>query len=138
MTAAQPAAAGGRRTGGLHSLKAPAIVALLTLAHAAAIVVFSKGFLLNRVELPQRSSCSDYASGWRMAESGKGDATTSSGSCVTAPFDRTVLLVLDALRYDFVLPSASGAPFPTTSMPKLLALLGEAVGGWPGPRFGGR
>lgn len=56
---------------------------LLTL-HTAALALFTRGFLLTRVHLAQRNS----------------DPPTASPS--PPPYDRVVWLMIDALRYDFV------------------------------------
>ncbi|WOG90976.1 hypothetical protein DCAR_0310223 [Daucus carota subsp. sativus] len=73
----------------------------ILLLHCIAIVLFTSGFLLTRTELSQFSRCSDVFESpcFRNQESGL-------GKCWTKPaVDRVVIIVLDALRFDFVAPS---------------------------------
>uniref|UniRef100_A0A1D1YWQ8 GPI ethanolamine phosphate transferase 3 n=1 Tax=Anthurium amnicola TaxID=1678845 RepID=A0A1D1YWQ8_9ARAE len=93
--------------------------AVILLLHAAAAVLFTRGFLLTRTELPFYSACSDLSAspcsttpascpppsnGTSEADPGGGGG---SGKCWTRPaVDRLVIIVLDALRFDFVAPSA--------------------------------
>ncbi|GMR53087.1 hypothetical protein PMAYCL1PPCAC_23282, partial [Pristionchus mayeri] len=54
-----------------------------------ALFLFQSGFLLKRVQLHDKSTCSDVS--------------LSSSSCwIPSSFDRVVLVVIDALRFDFV------------------------------------
>jgi hypothetical protein len=79
----------------------PRLVLLLLAAQAASLGVFLSGFLLTRIELP--------------------DVSTDS-LATQAPIDRVVIVLVDALREDFVFASPP-------RMPQLLQLLDEAVGG---------
>ncbi|XP_047170139.1 GPI ethanolamine phosphate transferase 3-like isoform X2 [Vigna umbellata] len=68
------------------------------LLHLVAILLFTAGFLLTRTELPYHSHCSDVSSSPCFS--------SNNGSCWTKPaVNRLVLIVLDALRFDFVVPS---------------------------------
>lgn len=94
--------------------------ALLLLLHLAALGLFVRGFLLTRVHLPQRTAA-------------------SAGDAAAAPYDRVVWLMIDALRYDFVVadgryrcPNASGAVCHQGHMPYLSQLARHPVGGWVG------
>ena len=101
-----------------------ALMVLMALAHAISIVLFAKGFLLARLELSHVSTCADFP--------GVDPSTVSMAQppCSAEPaFDRTVLLMVDALRYDFVFPERN-SPFSSTSMPRLVDLLHSAVS-WP-------
>ncbi len=65
------------------------------------------GFLSTRIELQRNSSMSDY--------------------CVPAPtFDRVVLLIVDAMRTDFVFPTEKRL-MHEGQMPKTAAMLEQAV-----------
>lgn len=64
-----------------HRCAAPAAFALL---HLVALACFVRGFLLTRVHLTERA------------------AATSPDAAAKAPYDRVVWLMIDALRYDFV------------------------------------
>ncbi|KAL4452193.1 hypothetical protein ABPG75_007855 [Micractinium tetrahymenae] len=59
---------------------------LLLILHVTALALFVHGFLLTRVHLPQRSSA----------------PPTAAASPPLPPYDRVVWLMMDALRYDFV------------------------------------
>ena len=130
------------------------LLATFTALHAAAVALFSSGFLLTRVELTQRSRCNDDGCGVgaRVAQEphdrrqcvpeadkqctdGRFDAasardasktaahwkpgqpdnqaeagTVTSGCCGQPQYSKTLWLIIDALRFDFVLhePAALG------------------------------
>ncbi|GMJ10472.1 hypothetical protein like AT5G17250 [Hibiscus trionum] len=70
--------------------------ALIMFLHIIAVLIFTKGFLLTRTELPHSSHCSDLS-----------QSPCHSSSCWTKPaVDRLIIIVLDALRFDFVAPSS--------------------------------
>ncbi|CAH9088478.1 unnamed protein product [Cuscuta europaea] len=90
--------------------------------HGLAIYLFTKGFLLTRTELSQYSQCSDIhnspcfqpPSSFINRKKEEHEETTKhsphvnnqSQSCWTKQsVDRLVIIVLDALRFDFVAPS---------------------------------
>ncbi|XP_028773569.1 GPI ethanolamine phosphate transferase 3-like [Neltuma alba] len=82
---------------------------LTLLLHVVAIFLFTRGFLLTRTELPYYSSCSDISQSPCFSSSDNLNSTTNSsdGSCWTKPaINRLVIIVLDALRFDFVAPSS--------------------------------
>ncbi|KAI9660669.1 MAG: mannose-ethanolamine phosphotransferase gpi13 [Bathelium mastoideum] len=78
-----------------------AFFTLLLILHALGIYLFTTGFLLTRLVLEQKSSCSvppieltnSYAAG--SAEAGCWHPKT---------FQKAVVLIVDALRYDFTVP----------------------------------
>ncbi|KAL1372883.1 GPI ethanolamine phosphate transferase 3 isoform X1 [Arachis hypogaea] len=73
------------------------------LLHIAAIVLFTRGFLLTRTELPHYSNSSDVSESQCLYSSSHNNTTTSSW---TKPaVNRLIIIVLDALRFDFVAPS---------------------------------
>jgi len=88
-----------------------------TMALAAmAVAVFVQGFLLTRVELPEFSACGDaLQEGWPVGELADGGG---SGCWGPPAYERVVLVVVDALRYDMVVPPPGGA----SKMPRLLAI----------------
>lgn len=67
--------------------------------HAVGLLLFCKGFLLKRVVLPNHAKCSD------SADSVSHHHYNNVTSCNTfsRPFRRVVWLLIDALRYDFIL-----------------------------------
>ncbi|XP_004508065.1 GPI ethanolamine phosphate transferase 3 isoform X2 [Cicer arietinum] len=71
------------------------------LLHLLAIILFTTGFLLTRTELPYYSHCTDLSNSPCFPPS-----PNNNGSCWTKPsINRLVIIVLDALRFDFVAPS---------------------------------
>ncbi|XP_010549800.1 PREDICTED: GPI ethanolamine phosphate transferase 3 [Tarenaya hassleriana] len=104
------------------------------LIHLVAILFFTRGFLLTRTELPFHSTCSDVSLSPCLASpppdhvsnSISGSNLSQSGGnlhqqpkCWTKPaVDRVIIIVLDALRIDFVAPS-SFFPEPKPWMDKL-------------------
>ncbi|KAK4268349.1 hypothetical protein QN277_025018 [Acacia crassicarpa] len=82
---------------------------LTLLLHVLAIFLFTRGFLLTRNELPYYSNCADISQSPCLFSSDHLNRTTNSsnGSCWTKPaITRLVIIVLDALRFDFVAPSS--------------------------------
>ncbi|KAJ7980495.1 GPI ethanolamine phosphate transferase 3 [Quillaja saponaria] len=83
--------------------------------HVLAILIFTRGFLLTRTELPYYSNCSDisespcfsYTTPSSSSPNHSQSGTNSSDrACWTKPIvNRLVIIVLDALRFDFVAPS---------------------------------
>lgn len=79
----------------------------LLAVHAVGIFYFTSGFLLTRLVLDEQSSC---------AVNPLGDASSSShvsdpakGCWHPKTFDRAVVVLIDALRYDFTVPVGSGS-----------------------------
>lgn len=149
-----------------ESQKTVALRCILAIAivHTAAILAFTGGFLLTRVQLPSFSGPSDAASAalsWRVsnepacsnspphtptasiAESAsKGNRATAAEDDAQEAFKsglphyrKTVVMIIDALRYDFVLlpntsnPGGSAAASHTRQMPLTRRLLHSAVRG---------
>ena len=91
---------------GLSSAKwlAFSVLIYVFILHASTLYLFTRGFLLTRLSLPNVSSCS---------------------ICTLAPtHSRLVLLVIDALRFDFVSPEPAITPSPyyhhVLTLPSLL------------------
>lgn len=75
-------------------------VVLLMALHSVGILIFTRGFLLTRTELPYHSSCSDISQSPCSSSQSKANKTQSDPQCWTKPVvDRLVIIVLDALRY---------------------------------------
>ncbi|CAN1345017.1 GPI ethanolamine phosphate transferase 3 [Linum perenne] len=71
----------------------------ILLLHGLAILIFTKGFLLTRTELPYYSSCSDVSESPCFSN-------PEDQHCWSKPaVDRVVIIILDALRFDFLAPS---------------------------------
>ncbi|PWN18126.1 hypothetical protein BCV69DRAFT_285423 [Microstroma glucosiphilum] len=102
-----------------HAITRPAwsaiaILALVALSHLAGLHLFTSGFLLRRDEVTGVATCdtasprslpapprsSDEADLWAWDA-----AIEEQGECtLPAAFDRAVVLIIDALRYDFIAP----------------------------------
>lgn len=89
------------RTGNWGSRKCACCVFLsIMVINGFAILLFTRGFLLTRSELSQHSQCGDVLQSPCFPPQQNGSA------CWTKPaVDRLVIIVLDALRFDFVAPS---------------------------------
>ncbi|EAA27912.1 hypothetical protein GE21DRAFT_4137 [Neurospora crassa] len=90
----------------------------LLLIHVAGIAYFTSGFLLTRLMLDEKSVCDapptlntstngvvDILPNW------KGKGTVDGGCWHPKTFERAVVVVIDALRYDFTVPIKDDAPF---------------------------
>lgn len=76
----------------------------LLAVHGVAIWLFASGFLLTRLVLDERSSCA------APPVDGIGSLAIDGGCWHPKTFDRAVVVVIDALRYDFAAPAPAGAP----------------------------
>ncbi|ESZ94225.1 hypothetical protein SBOR_5359 [Sclerotinia borealis F-4128] len=81
----------------------------LALMHAVGIYFFTKGFLLTRLVLEESSTCAEPPIARNVNYKGAG--TPEGGCWHPKTFDRAVVVVVDALRYDFAVPSADDEPF---------------------------
>ncbi|KAH9782358.1 GPI ethanolamine phosphate transferase 3 [Citrus sinensis] len=82
------------------------IMVMLTMLHIVGILIFTRGFLLTRTELPYYSNCSDVSESPCFTGQSNPYQNQSNSRCWTRPaVDRLVIIVLDALRFDFVAPS---------------------------------
>lgn len=70
--------------------------------HVAGIYFFTKGFLLTRMVLENKSSCDllPFDDALPNAKAGKGD----NGCWHQKSFDKAIVIIIDALRYDFTVP----------------------------------
>jgi len=72
-------------------------IALLLILYTVGIFLFTRGFLLTRVALSRNSTCG------QAGDSTTPTAASNKRSCSGEPrFRRAVLIVIDALRFDFV------------------------------------
>ena len=68
--------------------------------HAVGIFLFTKGFLLTRMVLEHKSSCADSP----LLNYGDSSVAKADGCWHPKTFDKAVVVVIDALRYDFTIP----------------------------------
>jgi hypothetical protein len=112
----------------MHSrdhLIALTLVIVLSLVNFIGFWTFAGGFLSTRIELPQRSSRDDFP---HTNHTDCIDDVSGDG-CDGAHFDRVVILIVDALRVDFVFPSHGTGEqrMHEGQMPRTAAMLEEAV-----------
>ena len=103
---------------------------LLFLAlHIAAIALFAAGFLLTKIELPNVSSCTDQSSTPPLDSPPQQHlgGPAFPAACPTPLVQRTVWLIIDALRWDFVAGNSSAGAPHMGHMPVLHQLAAEAV-----------
>ncbi|CAL3966038.1 hypothetical protein PZA11_002822 [Diplocarpon coronariae] len=75
--------------------------------HASGIYFFTRGFLLTRLVLEEKSSCTDPPI--PIHQPYKGSGTPESGCWHPKTFEKAVVVVVDALRYDFTIPNANNS-----------------------------
>lgn len=88
---------------------------LIIAGHAISSYLFLNGFMLTRLQLPDTSKCDDHNA-----------LGTNNAQCWTAPrVDKVVILLVDALRYDFVVSGevSSQSPELQGHMPRLSELV---------------
>ncbi|GAP87438.1 putative GPI ethanolamine phosphate transferase [Rosellinia necatrix] len=78
----------------------------LLFMHAAGIVLFTSGFLLTRLVLDERSECASPPIEPLIRWEGSG--TIDGGCWHPKTFDKAVIVIIDALRYDFTIPIKDG------------------------------
>ncbi|OGM40359.1 phosphatidylinositol glycan [Aspergillus bombycis] len=84
----------------------PGLFAWMLLVHAVGLYFFAKGFLLSRRVLEHSSTCTrPLLPAFPRYESSHLEST-QSGCWMPRSFDKAVILVIDALRYDFTVPPA--------------------------------
>ena len=76
-----------------------------SLLHGLGIYFFTKGFLLTRLVLDEKSDCASPP----LQLSNRGTGSLSNGCWHPKTFDKAVVIIIDALRYDFTVPF-SGKP----------------------------
>ncbi|KAI0603157.1 hypothetical protein F4775DRAFT_532353 [Biscogniauxia sp. FL1348] len=74
------------------------------LVHVVGILLFTSGFLLTRLVLDDRSDCANPPSEPLLEWDGKG--TIDGGCWHPKTFNKAVVVLIDALRYDFTVPVA--------------------------------
>ncbi|POS74145.1 GPI ethanolamine phosphate transferase [Diaporthe helianthi] len=85
--------------------------------HVIGIAYFTSGFLLTRLVLDEKSSCDvnpvDGTEGkdLRILSDWKGRGTVDGGCWHPKTFDKAVVVLIDALRYDFTVPIEDDAEF---------------------------
>ncbi|KAG0648449.1 Glycosylphosphatidylinositol-anchor biosynthesis 13 [Hyphodiscus hymeniophilus] len=70
--------------------------------HISGIYFFTKGFLLTRLVLDSKSTCAEPPIS--ISKPFKGAGTPEGGCWHPKTFDKAVVIIIDALRYDFTVP----------------------------------
>ncbi|KAF2858468.1 alkaline phosphatase-like protein [Piedraia hortae CBS 480.64] len=78
---------------------------LVTVFHVFGIYLFCSGFLLSRLVLPDRSECGHAPTAVKSVGS------VDDGCWHPKTFNRAVFVIIDALRYDFTVPTEDDAYF---------------------------
>jgi phosphatidylinositol glycan class O len=89
--------------------------------HASGIYFFTKGFLLTRLVLDEKSTCANPPI--TISSSFKGVGTPSAGCWHPKTFDKAIVLIIDALRYDFTIPYTNTTDAPAQAFHNALPLL---------------
>ncbi|KAL4776089.1 hypothetical protein BDW60DRAFT_106660 [Aspergillus nidulans var. acristatus] len=78
----------------------------ILLLHVVGIFFFTKGFLLTRMVLENKSSCDDLPFDDSPSVP---DQSNREGCWHPKSFDKAIVIIIDALRYDFTVPFAPNA-----------------------------
>ncbi|CAG8578568.1 279_t:CDS:2 [Paraglomus brasilianum] len=97
----------------------------IVILHVGGLYLFTRGFLLARLVLEDRSSCALYP---LSQDQNNVLQVENSGSCWIEPrYKKAVIIVIDALRFDFVVPlnesDPSLSPYYTNKLTYLHELL---------------
>ncbi|CAI5756590.1 unnamed protein product [Candida verbasci] len=90
------------------------VLIFLSITQFIGVGFFKSGFLLSRNVLPGISTCHNIENGEI-----NGDLTSS---CLSPRFKKTILLVIDALRFDFVIPVSDSQEYYHNNFPILYDL----------------
>ena len=85
-------------------------LSIIVFGFSVAIYYFLDGFLLTRVQLTETSKCTDFPSGKTFSVGSHDD-----GCWGPKPFSKAVIIVVDALRFDFMWSSATGRSSPSAA-----------------------
>ncbi|CAG8492280.1 10526_t:CDS:2 [Paraglomus occultum] len=96
----------------------------IVILHVGGLYLFTRGFLLARLVLEDRSSCAQYP----LSRDQNIVQAENGGSCWIEPrYKKAVIIVIDALRFDFVVPlngsDASLSPYYTNKLTYIHKLL---------------
>ncbi|KAJ5778922.1 hypothetical protein N7457_006642 [Penicillium paradoxum] len=85
------------------------VLTWIFLLHVAGIYLFTKGFLLTRMVLENKSSCDilPFEDTLALSHTTALGSKQQKGCWHEKTFDKAVVIIIDALRYDFTVPFAS-------------------------------
>ncbi|KKF97102.1 GPI ethanolamine phosphate transferase 3 [Ceratocystis platani] len=87
----------------------------MLLVHSTGILLFTRGFLLTRLILDKSSECAvpPVAAPALGMGSWKNSGSVDGGCWHPKSFDKAVIILIDALRYDFTVPPSDSTPAQT-------------------------
>ncbi|KAJ5570219.1 uncharacterized protein N7459_009649 [Penicillium hispanicum] len=94
------------------------VLAWIFLLHIAGIYFFTKGFLLTRMVLDNKSSCQilPFNDASNPAVAASSAQNQGSGCWHEKSFDKAIVIIIDALRYDFTVPFVPGGESETAHL----------------------
>jgi phosphatidylinositol glycan class O len=93
--------------------------------HATGLYFFTKGFLLTRLVLEEKSTCSEPPIA--LSTQFRGAGTQEAGCWHPKTFDKAVVIIIDALRYDFTVPFTNSTDSPAQAFHNSLPVLYETA-----------
>lgn len=97
-----------------HGFRVVLIFSILFFIYVVGSLIFTKGFLLSRIVVDKNSSCQvDFA------EYADEPAHGKAGCWLHRRFDRAIIIIIDALRFDFLKPARDQAVDDTPYLNKL-------------------
>jgi phosphatidylinositol glycan class O len=108
-------------------LKLWLVLIIQTALYFFGIYIFTQGFLLNRIVVPKNSTCNDsIAKSTIFQTRGVGDLNIES-CWRPARFKKAILVVIDALRYDFMVYNESLEATNALSFQNKLGVIHEVL-----------
>ncbi|MPC12532.1 GPI ethanolamine phosphate transferase 3 [Portunus trituberculatus] len=96
------------------------------------LLLFSHGFLLTRQVIPSNSTCDDFRDADADHKGETGSAPhTREGCWMTPPFKKAIIVIIDALRYDFAHYNASLKDEDALPYQNKMPVFGEMVKQYP-------
>jgi GPI ethanolamine phosphate transferase 3 subunit O len=93
--------------------------------HAVGLYFFTKGFLLTRLVLEEKSSCTNPPI--TLSTQFQGAGTPEAGCWHPKTFDKAVVIIIDALRYDFTVLFENSTDNPSQAFHNALPFLYETA-----------
>lgn len=111
----------------LNTRKLSLVFFIQTAFYIIGIYIFTQGFLLNRLVVPKTSTCNDSLAFSTLLNT-HGEKVANINSCWRpARFKKAVLVVIDALRYDFMLYNESLGVKKALSFQNKLSVIHELL-----------
>ena len=115
-----------------YGRKLSLVLVIQTALYFLGIYIFTQGFLLNRLVVPKNSRCNDSIAKSALFHTREIN-NDNIDSCWRQPrYKKAVLVVIDALRYDFMLYNKSLEARNTLSFQNKLGVIDEVLKTKPG------